>query len=337
MYHKPEVYIAIRRPFDLAWREFLKAHNLPYESPDAVFQRRKVEIADKVASLAHAPSPGSGKWTREFMKTPWKQPNLTKDDGVLDMPVAQIKRICLEWLEANMHGGKGTRRGRRETGSTTAARALLGIAKTLLASRNFKDIRRSDMDKLFGGKAKYNANKEYGFETWYGLCDAKGEFNGKWLYLIFSKKSTYPITWGAFDSETKCKGKAEEWIDLAVRRIKQKSKHKGELRNPFEVGDILDSSIGIFHNGNFYKVKKVTDKGVYVVKVESIFDKNRRKYIPGDEIGSPFFRQITINSRYPGVMISPREFAECHTKKPRFESLEEMAKYYNGEDWETSY
>ena len=134
MYHKPEVYVAIRQPFGLAWREFLKAHGLPYEGPDAVYQRYKVEIADKVASLARVPSPGSGKWTRESMKMPWKQPNLTRDDGVLDMPVAQIKRICLEWLEANMPEGKGRRRGRRDTGSTTAAQALNRIARDLLAS-----------------------------------------------------------------------------------------------------------------------------------------------------------------------------------------------------------
>ncbi len=101
MYHKPEVYIALRHPFALAWREFsssCKASVLPMEN---VFARHKVDIADEVARFAHIPSMSSQKVIIQMAIKPWQKPNLTKDDGILEMSVQQIKRICLDWLNAN--------------------------------------------------------------------------------------------------------------------------------------------------------------------------------------------------------------------------------------------
>ena len=101
MWHKPEVYMNIRHPFSLAWREFCQSVGKEASCAEAVFHRYKTEIADEVARHAAMPSMSSQKAIRQMMVRPWQKPNLTKDDGVMEMSVAQIKRLCLEWLERN--------------------------------------------------------------------------------------------------------------------------------------------------------------------------------------------------------------------------------------------
>ena len=101
MQHKPEVYVAIRHPFTLAWREFLTGRGEELRSDEAFYRRHREAIADEVVKYARAPSPGSRRFIREYAMKPWQMPRFTKDDGVQDMSVGEIKRICLGWLNAN--------------------------------------------------------------------------------------------------------------------------------------------------------------------------------------------------------------------------------------------
>jgi len=101
MYHKPEVYMTIRHPFTLAWREFVKGASKDVMSAEALYARYKVEIADEVVKHAHLPSMASPKAIRQMAIKPWQKPSFTKDDGIDNMSVQQIMRICLDWLKNN--------------------------------------------------------------------------------------------------------------------------------------------------------------------------------------------------------------------------------------------
>lgn len=102
MYHKPEVYTTIRRPFNLAYLNFERNTNKDLLSADALFARYKVEIADEVAKHAHIPSMSSPRAIRQIAIKPWQKPNLTKDDGILEMSVQHIMQICFDWLNNNV-------------------------------------------------------------------------------------------------------------------------------------------------------------------------------------------------------------------------------------------
>ena len=95
MWHKPEVYVAIRHPFSLAVRE------RGIGCGELLFSRFKCEVADEVSSHARTPSMSSRKALMEIAKRPWKVPSFTRDDGVAEMGVCEMKRICLEWIDRN--------------------------------------------------------------------------------------------------------------------------------------------------------------------------------------------------------------------------------------------
>lgn len=103
MWHKVEVYIAIRHPFQLAWRELMNKGVTPENmGVEAAWYKFKEAIADEVAKSARIPSTGSSRYIKEYVRHPWKLPRFTKDDGVEDMSVEQIKRICLDWLNNHL-------------------------------------------------------------------------------------------------------------------------------------------------------------------------------------------------------------------------------------------
>ena len=107
MWHKAEVFIAIRHPFQLAWRELMNKGMTPENmGVEAAWYRFKEAIADEVAKYARIPSTGSSRYIKEYTRHPWKLPHFTKDDGVEDMSVEQIKRICQDWLNNNLEGIK---------------------------------------------------------------------------------------------------------------------------------------------------------------------------------------------------------------------------------------
>jgi len=100
MWHKLEVFVAIRHPFNLAWREFKQQPEAPQdESEDSMWYKHKAEIADEVVRHAHTPSSYSSKALMQMAMQPWKQIHYTQDDGVENMGIEEIKRICLHWLE----------------------------------------------------------------------------------------------------------------------------------------------------------------------------------------------------------------------------------------------
>ena len=102
MWHKQEVYVAIRHPFSMAWTEHMHANGITPTMPcEAYFRMHAEEIGDAVAAQAHVPSYGSARAVRDMAMRPWQVPHYTRDDGVQSMTPGQIKRICLDWLAKN--------------------------------------------------------------------------------------------------------------------------------------------------------------------------------------------------------------------------------------------
>ena len=102
MWHKPEVFVTIRHPFNLAWREFRQLNpqsEASQHGEDLTWHRHQAEIADEVVRHARIPSLSS-KDMMEMAMQPWKHIHHTQDDGVEEMSIEEIKRICLHWLEA---------------------------------------------------------------------------------------------------------------------------------------------------------------------------------------------------------------------------------------------
>ena len=89
MWHKQEVYVAIRHPFSLAVRE------RGIGCGEMLFSRFKCEVADEVSNHARVPS------LMEIAKRPWKVHSFTRDDGVAEMGFCEMKRICLDWIDRN--------------------------------------------------------------------------------------------------------------------------------------------------------------------------------------------------------------------------------------------
>ena len=101
MWHKPEVYTTIRHPFTLAWREFVRSNKADIPSADALYARHKAEIVDDIARHARVPSLSSPRIALQMVVRPWEIPHPTNDDGILEMGVQEIKKACLQWLNAN--------------------------------------------------------------------------------------------------------------------------------------------------------------------------------------------------------------------------------------------
>ena len=104
MWHKPEVYVTIRHPFGLAWREYVQRHGgtEKYKSCEHAWEVNEVSIADAVVNQATIPSQFSNEAMIQRAMYPWKEVHYTRDDGVANMSIEQVKRICLEWLEKNL-------------------------------------------------------------------------------------------------------------------------------------------------------------------------------------------------------------------------------------------
>lgn len=102
MWHKVEVYAKIHHPFTLAVIEYGQIRKKNVGNADMLWQRHRNEIADEVVRNARIPSLGSARAVKEYAMRPWKgAPKYTRDDGVADMTVGEIKRICLDWIEEN--------------------------------------------------------------------------------------------------------------------------------------------------------------------------------------------------------------------------------------------